>query len=78
MFLVCYAGGMSNSTEEEPRKKRLLSDTDGEESNAESVKKFKQGESLPQEATRIDDNQNSNSNPNIKSPRLRLPDEYPA
>jgi len=66
---------MSNSTEEEPRKKRLLSDTDGEESNAESVKKFKQGESLPQEATRIDDNQNSN--PNIKSPRLRLPDEYP-
>ena len=57
---------MSNSTEEEPRKKRSLSVTDGEESNAEPVKKPKQGESLSQEATRIDDNQNSNSNPNPK------------
>ena len=68
---------MSNSTEEEPRKKRLLSDTDGEESNAESVKKPKQGESLPQEATKIDDNQNSNSNPSNSEVIPTSSEDYP-
>ena len=69
LFVFCDAGRMSNSTEEEPRNKKSLSESDEKESKVEGVKKLKQGVSLPQGATRLDDNHNPDSNPNPK-PKL--------